>query len=88
MEDKVIKLALRIIAAVVIVNVGVFVARTTIVYTAKGVGALSRKIEIAKWKKSLMKTLEEGEMGVLQDQNENVIMVVVKQNGKLIDSEK
>ena len=86
MEDKVIKLALRIIAVTVIVNVGIFVAANVIVGTAKAAGMLSRKIEVIKWKKGLMKTLEEGGMGVLQDQDGNVIMVVVKQNGKLIDS--
>lgn len=87
MEDKVIKLALRIIASIVIVNVGIFVAANVIIYTAKAVGVVSRKIEVIKWKKGLMKTLEEGGIGVLQDQDGNVIKVVVKQNGKLIDSE-
>ena len=80
-------MALRFIAGMVIVNVGIFAVSVFIVGTAKTVGVLSRKIEVIKWKKGLKKTLEEGGMGVLQDKDGNVIMVVVKQNGKLIDSE-
>ena len=87
MENNVIKLALKIFVAVAIVNVSVFVAGNVIIYTAKAVGELSRKREVNKWKKGLMKTLEEDGMGVLQDQNGNVIKVIVKQNGKLVEVE-
>jgi len=77
---RILETSIRVLAVLAIVNTTTFVLR-------KGVTFAAQQIHIARFKRELKKTLKEGEIAQLQDEDGNVIKSYKMIDGKVTEIE-